>query len=392
MSTVLPVALYTNYVAYVLLILCLFIFPTSYDRLRLPRIGKFKNKDPISTSWCFPRWIMLLTRFIAAFICLTLLFASFLDEDWTYFRWYSFFNHVLLTLFFVLAWFWTCIDCCEPELLAIKPRFLYMRRIIWMLFSTQCATTAVSTAGVWVFAYWSSITLKRVKILGIRWVALHTLNCILIAFEILFNSIPLLVYGVLWSLTIALLYVASTWIYPAREDGVDHDWCLYFVANEKSAILWFNIFLGSHLVAYLIAFCVCRIKFYLFLRSSWLLLTDDPAMDKPSTKSSSSKAETKRCSASDELDCEYSAEITKDREEYLHHTSWCSVTTPPSHTTDTPPLCASSISKKRKWSLKKSLLGESIFAKSTSSYSSCNQSFGECMHPGGPGNLHNSDL
>merc|ERR1711920_243067 len=103
--------------------------------------------------------------------------------------------------------------------------------------------------------------------LGVRWVGLHTLNCVLIAFEILFNSLPLLVSGVLWGLTIALLYVASTWIYPAKGDGDEPDWRLFFESRENSAgfesdektlLLWFNIFLVSHLLAYLTAFCVSR--------------------------------------------------------------------------------------------------------------------------------------
>jgi len=274
-----------------------------------------------------------------------------------------------------------------------------------MLFSTQCSTTAVSTAGVWVFAYKSGTPLERLKMLGVRWVGLHTLNCILIAFEILFNSLPLLVSGASWSLTIALLYVASTWIYPSKGDGDEPDWRLFFESSEKSAglffesgeksaLLWFNIFLVSHLLAYLIAFFVCRIKFYLFLNGSWLLVTNEPVTEKSSVpKSSSSKTDTKRDSALEELDCAYSAGLTKDREEYLHHTSWYSMATPTSHTVDTTGNCASSLGKIRKWSLKKAVFGGGISPTSSPSpYSYCRQSFDKYKHPGGLGNLYGTDL
>jgi len=259
-----------------------------------------------------------------------------------------------------------------------------------MLFSIQCATTAVSTVGVWVFAYKSGTTLRRLKMLGLRWVGLHTLNCISIVFEILFNSIPLLLYGVLWSLIIALLYVALTWFYPVEETDDEPDWGLFFDSSENSALLWFNIFLVSHLVAYVIAFWVCRIKFYLFLNSSWLLLTDDPVIDNPSIpKSSASKTDSKRESALGDLDCEYSTELTKDREEYLHHTSWCSMTTPSSFTVDTPGLRSSSLSKKRKWTQKKSVCGGCT---SPSPYLPCRSNFDKYKDPGGPGYLYGTDL
>jgi len=287
----------------------------------------------------------------------------------------------------------------------MQPRFVYLKWLIWMLFSTQCSTTAVSTVGVWVFAYNSGTTFERLKMLGVRWVGLHTLNCILIAFEILFNSLPLLVSGVSWSLTIALLYVASTWIYPAKGDGDEPDWRLFlesrekwaglfFESGEKSALLWFNIFLVSHLLAYLIAFCACRIKFYLFLNSSWLLLTNEPVVEKQSVpKTSSSKTDTKRDSALGELDCEYSAELTKDREEYLHHTSWYSMATPTSHTVDTPGHRTSSMGKIRKWSVTKAIFGKGISTTtSPSPYSGCRQSFDKYKHPGGLGNLYGTDL
>jgi len=97
------VALCTNYMAYVLITLLLLCFAASTGRMGLQKIGRFNEKDGLSTSWCLPQVVMVLTRFVAALICLTLLVASYLDEDLSYFRWYSLFNHALLTLFFVLA-------------------------------------------------------------------------------------------------------------------------------------------------------------------------------------------------------------------------------------------------------------------------------------------------
>lgn len=388
MSDILSVALYTNYLAYLLITLSLLFFAAATDRMGLRKIGKCNKKDVLSTSWCLPQCVMVFTRFIAALICLTLLVASYLDEDLSYFRWYSFFNHALLTSFFVLAWLWTCIDCFEPELLETNPRFEYLRVMMWMLFSIQCSTTAVSTVGVWVFAYNTGTTLKRLQMLGLRYIGLHTLNCVFIVFEILFNSIPLSFFGVLWSLVIALLYVASTWFYPVDEVDEEPDWGIFFDSSDKSALIWFNIFLISHFVAYLLAFWISRIKYHLFLKSSWLELASNPRIDEPAVlKSVSSKTDSKRESVLGDFECEYSAELAKDREDYLHHTSWCSMTFPSSYNAESHSVHLSSQSKKRKWSRRKSGINVSGECTSPSPYLSCRSNFDKYIDPGGPGYL-----
>jgi len=365
MSKILLVALCTNYMAYVLITLLLLCFAASTGRIGLQNIGRFNEKDVLSTSWCLPQGVMVLTRFVAALICLTLLVASFLDEDLSYFRWYSFFNHALLTLFFVLAWLWTCIDCCEPEFLETNPRFKHLRMTMWILFLIQCSTTAVSTFGVWVFVYNTGTTLKRLRMLGPRYIGLHTLNCVFIAFEIIFNSIPIFFCGVLWSFVVALLYVASTLFYPIEEIDEEPDWGLFFDSSDKSALIWFNIFMISHFVTYLVAFLVYRMKYHLFLKGSWRELATDTQIGEPVLKYSSSKTNTIRESVLGHGECEHTADLAKDREEYLHHTSWCSMTSLSSCYADNNGL----VRKMRRCSRRKS--GLHVYGEYNSPYLSC---------------------
>jgi len=255
---------------------------------------------------------------------------------------------------------------------------MHLRMIMWVLFSIQCSTTAVSTVGVWVFVYNAGTTLRKLQMLGPRYIGLHTLNCVFIAFEIIFNSIPILFCGVLWSFVVALLYVASTWFYPIEAIDEEPDWRLFFDSSDKSALIWFNIFMISHFVTYLVAFWVCRIKYHLFQKGSWRQLATDPQIGEPVVKSSTIKTNSKRESVLGYDKYELTAELSKDREEYLHHTSWCSMRSSSRCSAENNGL----LSKMRKFSRKKS--GIHVSGECASPHLSCGSNLNKNIVLGGP--------